>query len=185
MEFFVIATAHFLALVSPGPDFFLIAQASLRLPLRYALAICLGITVANAVYLSFAILGLEVIKEMTFLVDVLKYLGAGYLMYLGFLLLRAPRQSLEGNEGGNFLRAQHLGKQFLAGFLSGILNPKNAIFYLSLFTVIVSAETGLVTRCLYGLWMTTAVFTWDVLVATVLGRDQLQQFLGKGVLDLM
>ena len=40
MEFLLLATAHFLALLSPGPDFFLIMQASLRLPLRYGFAIC-------------------------------------------------------------------------------------------------------------------------------------------------
>ena len=32
MEFLLLASAHFLALLSPGPDFFLIMQASLRLP---------------------------------------------------------------------------------------------------------------------------------------------------------
>ena len=58
MEFIFIATAHFLALLSPGPDFFLIMQAALRLPPRYGIAICVGIAFANGTYLLLAVLGL-------------------------------------------------------------------------------------------------------------------------------
>jgi len=42
MEFILIAAAHFLAFLSPGPDSFLILQISLRLPLRYAISVCGG-----------------------------------------------------------------------------------------------------------------------------------------------
>jgi threonine/homoserine/homoserine lactone efflux protein len=183
MEFIFLAIAHFIALISPGPDFFLIVQVSIRMPLRYALAVCCGITVANAIYLMFAVLGLEIIKDVEWLMTSMKYLGAGYLIYLGYLLLSSSKKSDQSGDGGgsSFIQEQNLGKQFLLGFMSGILNPKNAIFYLSLFTVIVSEQTGVVSRTLYALWMTSVVFLWDALVATILCRDQLKQYLGRGV----
>ncbi|OGR19419.1 MAG: hypothetical protein A2X81_13420 [Desulfobacterales bacterium GWB2_56_26] len=182
MEFVLIATAHFLALVSPGPDFFLITQASLRLRVRYCLAICGGIAAANACYLLVAIFGLEAMRELSGMMTVLRYLGAAYLVFLGAMLLRSPMRSLTaGDKSHNFLQAPHMGRQFLVGFGAAILNPKNAIFYLSLFTVMVSAETGPATRCLYALWMTSLVFFWDCGVVLVFSREGVKARLGRGV----
>jgi threonine/homoserine/homoserine lactone efflux protein len=182
MEFVLIASAHFLALLSPGPDFFLIMQASLRLPFRYALAVCTGITAANAFYLLFAVFSLEVVRETAWLMMLLKYLGALYLVFLGILLLRTSKRPLDQQGPANFLQMRHLGKQFLIGFMSGILNPKNVIFYLALFTVMVSDKTTFVTRCLYALWMISVVFIWDSGVVLVIGRDRVRDWLGRSVL---
>ncbi len=181
MEFLFIATAHFLALLSPGPDFFLIMQAALRLPLRYGIAICVGITAANGTYLLLAVLGLQVIKDISWLVLSLQYLGAAYLLCIGVLLLQAPRRPVSDQDSVYFLGAQHIGRQFLVGFMSGILNPKNMIFYLSLFTVMVSEQTPLITRFFYAIWMVSIVLIWDSAVVAVIGRECVKNWLGRGV----
>jgi len=184
MEFLLIATAHFLALLSPGPDFFLILQASLRLPLRYALSICCGIATANGTYLLGAILGLEILKELSWLMVTLKFLGAGYLVFIGIMLLKAPLQSLEKNDDVTFILGRSIIRQFMIGFLSAILNPKNAIFYLSLFTVMVSKQTQLETRLLYALWMISVVFLWDAFVVVIVSRNRIRNWLGRGTFYL-
>ena len=71
--------------------------------------------------------------------------------------------------------------RFFVGFAAGILNPKNAIFYLSLFTVMVSEQTGVMTRCFYALWMTTVVFIWDCGVVLVIGQPAVKARFGHGV----
>jgi len=185
MEFICIATAHFVALLSPGPDFFLIMQTALRLPLRYGIAICAGIAAANGVYLLLAVLGLEAISQWSWLVTILRYGGSCYLIYLGILLLMSPRhQPLDSQVDGHPLGKQHMGHQFLLGFLSGILNPKNMIFYLSLFTAMVSAETGFSTRCLYGLWMASMVLGWDCLVVMLIQRTRFSSILRSKIFYL-
>ena len=181
MEFLLIASAHFLALLSPGPDFFLILQAALRLPLRYAFMVCTGIAAAKGVYLAVAVLGLETVREMDTLMVALKWLGGGYLVYVGLLLLRAPRRSLEAGVSVSALHVPGVRRQFMVGFLSAIFNPKNAIFYLSLFTVMVSAETPLGVRSLYALWMVSVVLAWDMGVAAAFGRERVKGFLGQWV----
>ena len=181
MEFLLIASAHFLALLSPGPDFFLILQAALRLPLRYAFLVCAGIAAANGVYLVVAVLGLETVREMDTLMRLLKWLGGGYLVYVGFMLLRAPQRSLDAGAPASALHVPGVGRQFMVGFLSAIFNPKNAIFYLSLFTVLVSAETSLEIRVLYALWMVAVVLVWDMGVAGAFGRERVKQLLGRWV----
>ena len=184
MEFLLIATAHFLALLSPGPDFFLIMQASLRLPLRYGIAICGGIAAANGTYLLGAILGLEILKELSWLMVTLKSLGAGYLVFIGIMLLKAPAQSLEENGPATFILGRGIIRQFVIGYMSAILNPKNAIFYLSLFTVMVSKQTQIETRLLYALWMTSIVFFWDSFVVVVVSQNRIRNWLGRGTFYL-
>ncbi|WP_163335835.1 LysE family translocator [Desulfopila sp. IMCC35008] len=181
MEFLLIASAHFLALLSPGPDFFLLIQAALRLPLRYGFAISGGIATANGLYLLFAVTGIEVIKEFGLLMAFLRYAGAAYLVFIGIILLRAPKQSLENITGNNHLRTHHMGRQFMLGFGSAILNPKNAIFYLSLFTVMVAETTGFLTRCFYALWMVSIVFFWDCGVVLFIGRPAIRARLGGAI----
>ena len=184
MEFLLIASAHFMALLSPGPDFFLILQTSLRMPLRYAFAVCLGIATANGLYLIIAVTGLEAVKEMTTLMLILKYLGGGYLFYIGILLLRAPVRSLENQPDVNSLHVKSMRRQFVMGFMSAILNPKNAIFYLSLFTVMVSSETSFVIRALYGLWMTGTVLAWDMGIAGLLGNQKIKKWLNDWIFGI-
>jgi threonine/homoserine/homoserine lactone efflux protein len=181
MEFLLIASAHFLALLSPGPDFFLVMQASLRLPLRYGIAICSGIAIANGVYLLFAVIGLEVVRGATWFLVLLKCFGGVYLLFLGVTLLRTPVQSFDNEGSGSFLQVQNIKRQFFIGFMSAILNPKNAIFYLSLFTVMVSDQTEFFTRCLYALWMMSVVFFWDYCVVMAIGRDRVKQRLGSSI----
>jgi threonine/homoserine/homoserine lactone efflux protein len=68
--------------------------------------------------------------------------------------------------------------------MSALLNPKNAVFYLSLFTVMVSPETPLEMRAVYGLWMTGVVLAWDVIIASVLSAEKVKQKLGRWIFFL-
>jgi threonine/homoserine/homoserine lactone efflux protein len=61
------------------------------------------------------------------------------------------------------------------GFASGILNPKNALFYASLASMI--GSSSVVLKGLYAGWMFTAVLAWDLLVALAIGnRRVLRRF---------
>ena len=184
MEFILLASAHFMALLSPGPDFFLIMRTALRMPLGCSLALCGGIGVANTVYITIAVLGLEPIREMTTLMALLRYGGSCYLLYLGYLLLRAPARNFEDNADAPFLFRRHAGSHFLMGLTSGLLNPKNIIFYLTLFTVMVSPQTSLGRRSLYGLWMVCLVLGWDMGLATLLVHTGMRQRLGPWIFRL-
>ena len=170
MEFLLIASVHFMALLSPGPDFFLIMQTALRTRLKFAWAVCAGIAAANTVYISLAIIGFECISKLPHLMQALHYAGGGYLLYLGFLLLKAPKTAFSDQQKEDILLAPGIAGQFLIGFTSGILNPKNSIFYLSLFSAMVSPATPFMQRFLYGLWMAAMVLGWDMVIAAVINK---------------
>lgn len=183
MEFILIATAHFMALLSPGPDLFLIMQAALRLRLKYVISICAGIAAANGLYLATAIIGFEAISRHSSRLLFLQYTGALYLLYIGLLLLKSPRKYFEKNSENStsFLHKESVAKQFLLGLTSGLLNPKNIIFYFSIFTVMVSPETPFFIRALYGIWMTLLVFFWDCIIAMLTSSNRVKNSFGKGL----
>ena len=61
------------------------------------------------------------------------------------------------------------------GFVSAILNPKNALFYVSLAAVLASRHTSAGAMAAYGAWMVLAVLAWDMAVALAIGSAALRQ----------
>ncbi|GFE62818.1 LysE family translocator [Geobacter sp. AOG2] len=176
LEFGAIAVAHFLALISPGPDFFLIVGTAARQGRARAAAVCFGIAAANGLYILLALTGCAVVKNRPLLWASLKTAGALYLLYLAVLLLRAPPRADRGAAVPEKVAASSRFRSFGAGFLSAALNPKNAVFYLSLFALIVDPKTPAGVQAVYGAWMFCAVLGWDLLVARTIGNGRVTRY---------
>ncbi|MDP5238990.1 LysE family translocator [Uliginosibacterium sp. 31-16] len=172
-DFLLLAGAHFLALLSPGPDFFLLIHTALAHGRRAALRVALGIACANGVFILAAIAGLGLLSEQPLAFALLHWAGCVYLAWLGWLFWRAPPTVLEPVAGMHAaLPAMRHG---LRGFLSGILNPKNALFYLSLFTVLAGPASSPLARAGAGLWMFAAVLGWDCLIGWAFTRGEVRR----------
>ncbi|QCI12303.1 LysE family translocator [Pseudomonas putida] len=173
-QFVIVALAHFLALLSPGPDFFLVARTSINAGWRAASGACLGIALANGLFIAMAFAGLGVLREGSAWFIALQLAGAAYLLYIGGLFLRHAGQSdLTAIDGRATSTSgwRNLGM----GFASGVLNPKNALFYASLASMV--ASSSLAWKLTYAGWMFTIVLLWDLLVALVIGnRRVLRRF---------
>ncbi len=169
-QFLIIAGAHFLALLSPGPDFFLIVRSAVINGARVASGVCVGIALANGVYIGLAISGVAVLQEVAGLFAILKWAGCAYLAWLGwrFLTVRGetPKPEMHGaaKTSGNWWR------ECRVGFLSGILNPKNSLFYASLFSLGFKRGTSFGVQLGYGVWMFAAVLIWDLCIARAAGH---------------
>nr|WP_043421790.1 LysE family translocator [Cupriavidus basilensis] len=165
----MVAGAHFLALLSPGPDFFLVVRSALVHGVGRASAVCLGIALGNGVFIGLAIAGLAATRASHGVFLLLQWAGCAYLAWLGWRLLRASGETtLPGADGQQVLPGaghREYAAQLLSGFLSAVLNPKNALFYASLFAVLAGSRTPLAVQLGYGTWMFAMVFGWDMLVA--------------------
>ncbi|GAB7541825.1 LysE family translocator [Cupriavidus sp. CuC1] len=173
-QFAMVAGAHFLALLSPGPDFFLVVRSALVHGVGRASAVCLGIALGNGVFIGLAIAGLAATRASQGVFMLLQWAGCLYLAWLGWRLLRASGETaLPGANGANGTDSQQVqgagraayAAQLVTGFLSAVLNPKNALFYASLFSVLAGTRTPLAVQLGYGGWMFAMVFGWDMLVA--------------------
>ncbi|MDG1582760.1 LysE family translocator [Pseudomonas sp. GOM6] len=174
--FLLIAAAHFLALLSPGPDFFLIARCSLAHGWRIATGACLGIALGNGLFILLAFLGTGALKADSPWFLALQLAGCGYLLYLGVLFIRHAGRSeltLTGTDGSTASWYRVTGM----GLLSALLNPKNALFYASLAAMLSGPYASAGWKLVYGLWMFAVVLVWDLLIAVLIGnRRMLRRF---------
>ena len=169
-QFLIIAGAHSLALLSPGPDFFLIVRSAVINGARVASGVCVGIALANGVYIGLAISGVAVLQEVAGLFAVLKWAGCAYLAWLGWRFLTARGEALAPELGAEQARRGNWWRECRVGFLSGILNPKNSLFYASLFSLGFERDTALGVQLAYGVWMFAAVLIWDLCIARAAGH---------------
>ena len=166
--------AHLAALLSPGPDFFLIVGHSVRHRFRGGAFICLGIAGGNALYIALAIVGWSGLRQHPDLQRGLELAGALYLAWLGLALWRSGRRAQ--TPAGRVSPAAPLspGAGFLTGLASALLNPKNMIFYLTLMTTIIGPAATLTQQTVSGLWMAGVVLSWDLLIAAALSSPSAQ-----------
>nr|WP_314741822.1 LysE family transporter [uncultured Haemophilus sp.] len=87
-----VVVAHFLALISPGPDFLLVVRSALRNTRKKAIGVALGIALANGVYITLCILGVgAIIAHSLWLMVTLKVLGGLFLLYVAYHALKAKK----------------------------------------------------------------------------------------------
>ncbi len=171
-----LALSHFVALLSPGPDFFSAGRLRRALPdprqhrivSRHRRRQC-------AVYCArHRRLGASAPGAAAFLL--IELLGAGYLLWIGSLLIRSRPATLAMES----VRAARpgFGRQLLLGLGSSLLNPKNALFYLALMTSLLGPAVTLLQQTVSGLWMVSVVFFWDLLLVSAIALPQIQRRLG-------
>ena len=177
-----LALAHFVALLSPGPDFFLIVGHAIRRRLAGAAYICVGIAFGNAVYIALAIAGWAGLRHSPGLYRGIELAGALYLAWMGFLLFQSGSKGARQTPDANTSVAA-LGKkaQFAAGLASALLNPKNAVFYLTLMTAITGPGVTLLQQTGAGIWMFGVVLLWDLALAAGISYPAVQIALQKRV----
>jgi threonine/homoserine/homoserine lactone efflux protein len=175
--FLALALSHFVALLSPGPDFFLLTGYAIRYRLRGSLGLCIGIAAGNGLYILLAILGWSALRQFTQLFTVIEVAGAAYLLWIGVQLIRYATSSLELDKVHG--HCPSLQQQLLLGLCSSLLNPKNALFYLSLMTALLGPQVTLLQQTTCGVWMVTVVLVWDLLVVKCISLPHTQRYLQR------
>jgi len=179
-EFLTIAVAHLFAVASPGPDFAVVLRQSVTSGTRTGIWTSLGVGSAILLHVTYCILGVALLlSQSPTLFNVMKYIAALYLLYLGIQSIRAS--FLEPNSDGDAQQdvAINPRKAFTLGFLTNGLNPKATLFFLALFTVVISPETPTPVQALYGLYLALATFAWFSMLSTILGRESVRSWLLK------
>ena len=176
----LITAVHLLAAASPGPDFVMVSQQTLSNGKRAGLFCSLGIALGLSIHITYSAFGLAaVIASSLTMLWLIKILGGSYLIYLGIKGLRSKQKDMDGNfQNGNIAVHSPL-KTIGTGFLCNVLNPKAPIYFVSLFTIVLSPDMPLHVIIIYGLWIMFLQFAWFSLVATVLSRPLITNFFKK------
>lgn len=174
-----------LAVISPGADFAMVTRTSLMESRRAGLWVALGIGCGVLVHVCYTLLGLGVLlQQLPWLFTLLKWAGAAYLVRLGIALwcgASNPHGDSEqglpiAGKGDALGKAQRAsgGSYFRLGFLTNALNPKTALFIISLFMQVAGPGVPMPTQLAYGLFISAAHALWFALVAYFFSAPVLQ-----------
>lgn len=164
----VLAVVHTLAAASPGPDFVFVSQQTLAHGRSTGLLCSLGIALGLSVHIGYSAFGLAaVIAHSSELLWWVKVLGGSYLIYLGARGLRAIPSAGHQVQGVERPVASPL-KTVGAGFLCNALNPKAPIYFLSLFTLVLSPDMEFYQIAIFGSWIMLIQLCWFSFVVMVL-----------------
>ncbi len=131
--------AALVLLLVPGPAVLYITARSTSQGRLAGLVSVLAIETANFIQALAAALGLSAILLSSALAfDVVKYLGAAYLIYLGIRKLLASYHET-GNEA---IKQEKLSRIYWQGFAVNILNPKTALFFFAFLPQFVDPAKG-------------------------------------------
>ena len=147
--FAVITVVHLLAAASHGPDFAYVTRQSLVQGRRAGLLASAGIALGLSIHIVYSAAGLAaVIAHSTHWMTAIKLLGGAYLLYLGFMGLRSRANGRVEQAPAHVTPASPL-RQVVGGFLCNALNPKAPIYFVALFTVVLSPSLPIPTLIAY------------------------------------
>lgn len=163
-----------------GPDFLVVVRSAADSPAR-GRAAALGAQTGLCVHMLAAAAGLSLVAARSPAVyDAVKLLGAAYLVYLGGRAVLAARRAARGHGTGATVPEDEPARGrsgFTEGFLTNVLNPKAALFFLSVLPQFVHGTDSPARPILLGvLDVLIGVVLWFALV-TVAAR--LRTFLAR------
>jgi threonine/homoserine/homoserine lactone efflux protein len=137
----VLFAAACLALTAtPGPDMLLIASRSISQGRASGFATLAGIQIGTYCHALAAALGLsQLFLIVPLAYDVVRYVGAAYLLYLAWQTFRSNGTMLAPAAGSQRYPIESVFRQ---GLLTNLLNPKMALFVLALFPQFVQPSAG-------------------------------------------
>ncbi|MDO8604688.1 MAG: LysE family transporter [bacterium] len=160
-----VTMVHLLAVISPGPDFIIAVKNSLSYSRKTGIWTSVGFAMGISVHIFYCVAGLAVlISQSILLFNIIKLIGAGYLIYLGVkaVLSKSTKIEIESLKQKNDISALEAVK---IGFLTNVLNPKATLFFLSLFTLVISPNVPKVVLVVLSIIMIVNTAIWFSLVA--------------------
>lgn len=160
-EIIAIAIITLLAVISPGADFALVSRNSYLYGRKQGIYTAYGIACAVWIHISYSILGLSFLKHyIPNLLHIIQYIGALYLMYIGYKTF--TQQQISDHATHTLLRPR---QAFIQGFLGNSLNPKTTLFVMSIFAQLLRGNHGLMHLIGYGMFISASHLLWFLLIS--------------------
>lgn len=166
-NYLLFVVASVVLVLAPGPDMAYMLGRCLSQGKKAGVVAALGINLGAYVHLAASITGLSaILMTSSVAYSVVKWIGAAYLIYLGVSAIISKTKSLSIDSKP--LKERNYRKIFWQGFLSDVLNPKVALFYLALLPQFVPAHSADPTAQLLLLGLTANIIALPINIALVL-----------------
>lgn len=164
-DLLIFCGACLLLVLTPGPNMMYLISRSICQGRMAGVISLFGVVAGFMVHMLAAAIGLSAIfVAVPMAYDLLKFAGAAYLLWLAWLAVKPGAKSMFEPRA---LPADSPRRLFMMGFLTNLLNPKVAIFYVSFFPQFINPERGSVflQSMVLGLTQTTVSFTINLVIA--------------------
>ncbi|MEZ8494901.1 LysE family translocator [Vibrio splendidus] len=181
-----LASIHFIALMSPGPDFALVVQNATRHGRQTGLYIALGLSCGILLHSLLSLTGISyLVHQQPTLFAIIQLAGGSYLLYLGYGALKATWQIIQNHDddadivNSNDLILTNKRQAFSKGFATNILNPKALVFFISLMSSLVPPDMSLSGKGFALIILFGLSLFWFSLLAWMLSTKALQKKLSE------
>lgn len=136
-NFSLFLSAAIVLAITPGPGIFYVMTRSLKGGRVEGVASAMGTSVGGMFHVVAAALGISIVLAASALAfNLVKYLGAAYLIYLGVKTILSHDDSI----GTAKIRRTGYRQAFLQGVTVEVLNPKTALFFLAFIPQFINPE---------------------------------------------
>ena len=164
-DLLIFAAACLLMVLTPGPNMIYLISRSICQGRKAGVTSLLGVVAGFFVHMFAAAVGLTaVFLAVPMAYEALKWAGALYLVWMAWQAVKpGARSPFEARE----LAPDSSSKLVVMGFMTSVLNPKVAVFYLSVFPQFISPEHGsmFTQSMMLGLTQISVSFTVNLLIA--------------------
>ena len=165
---------------TPGPSVLLCVVTSIKQDFKTAFITSIGSLLAIIGIMSISFTGLGIIiSSSEYIFNLIKYIGAGYLIYLGYKSFTSKEESYEFNSKVESKEKSKL-KYFIDGFMVGASNPKAIVFFTALFPQFINQSEPLLQQFLVFVSTFAILELFWQLLYSYLGAKSSGWFLKKG-----
>lgn len=159
--------------ITPGANFAMTLRNSLIYSRQAGVYTVVGMALASLIHVAYCLLGIGlIISQSILLFNALKWLGAAYLIFIGFKSLRA-KQWAEINLKGQRVTLNNWAA-IRIGFLTCLLNPKSTLLYLAVFTQLIQPNSSLLAQTIYGSTIIGLQLLWYGAVALFISQPTIK-----------
>jgi RhtB (resistance to homoserine/threonine) family protein len=163
-------------IITPGPNLAIVLKNSFSGNPKLGITTAAGLAFGNFIHITYCLIGIGFIISRSIVVfNLIKAIGALYLIYIGIKMLKTKNNM---NENSN-TKEHTLFTCFKHGFLTDLLNPKATLFFLSLFTQIIHPESTSLEKAAYGLTLVLIEFLYFTAISTIIGNKKIHSFISK------
>lgn len=171
---------HLVALISPGPDFFIVVKNSLANGRNAGILTALWIATGLSVHIGYSILWLGyLISQSIIIFTALKVIWWCYLVWIGYQSWKSKWSSLEQQ-----LSKTHPAKSnreaFSNGFLTNVFNPKATLYFLSVFTTLITPDIQKSSLIMLGIILMAMTALWFSVVACFFAKTTIRSWYDRG-----
>lgn len=164
-----------LAIVAPGPNFILVTNTALNASRRAGLLTAFGVASGSGLFAFAGLVGLlPLVHTLPYFPQIMRFVGGGYMAWIGFDMLRTCRRQLKPRSAGDTVSEPSAWFSFRTGLLTNLANPKAWAFSLTLFTLVMGPAFPLWGKAFLNTAMFLISFGWCAVVVLLISSRTFQ-----------